>query len=533
MLHPEIYEIPRSDVDPDAIRLEDDAFERWLPQVLPRLISPHHFEDFHLDCEVGAPPCNYFVLTAMLLLRYRYDLSIEELVRRSQRDLGFKYALGLKQDQAPPSTSSVKRHRAKMREKHGDDFLHQRILTLAVEDGKMPDVDLQAIDSTNTDCRGAVVDTFNLIALGIMQVLRVVARCLGTGTEQLARQWELTGYLTRSIKGKVPIDWSDPEARNALLTQEIKDADWVADRVADLDGQLTLPEDVHRALALLRQVARQDVEQQDDGTWRIAKGTAPGRVISITDPEARHGRKSASKRINGFKTHVTGTITSQFVTGIKITDASVHDADPTAELIEQTEANGVKPKEAVGDAAYGPGANLRACAELGVEMLTKMPSPSHRGSIPKQQFDIDLEQMQVRCPEGVVTDRFTLVKDPSGFAEKVEKFHFDKAQCNQCPRRQECSSNTAKGGGRKITLSAYEKELQKTKAFNSSDRSASVLRSRSAIERLISHLVRMGMRHARFFGMYNVQFQALMTAASYNLQRYITLCVRQPAVVST
>jgi hypothetical protein len=285
-------------------------------------------------------------------------------------------------------------------------------------------------------------------------------------------------------------------------------------------------------LALLRQVARQDVEQLPDGTYRIAQGTAPGRVISITDPEARHGRKSASKVINGFKTHVTGTIASQFVTGIKITDASVHDAKPTAELIEQTEANGVKPTEAVGDAAYGTGANLRQCAELGVEILTKMPSPSHRDSIPKQQFDIDLEQMQVRCPEGVVADRFTLVKDPSGFAEKVEKFHFDKEQCLKCPRRQECSSTTAKGGGRKITLSAFEKELQKTKAFNSSDRSASVLRSRSSIERLISHLVRMGMRHARFFGMYNVQFQAFMTAASYNLQRYITLRVRQPVVVT-
>lgn len=533
MLHQDLYEIPRSDVDHDAIGLEDNAFERWLPTVLPRLISPQDFEGFHLDSEYGAPPCNYFLLTAMLLLRSRYDLSVEDLVRRSRRDLGFKYALGLKRDQVPPSTSSVKRHSAKLRKKHGDDFLHRRILALVVEDDMMPDVDLQAIDSTNTDCRGAVVDTFNLIALGIMQVLRVVARCLGVQTDQLARQWKLTGYLIRSIKGKASIDWSDPEARNALLTQEIKDADWVADRVADLEGQLTLPNEVHQALALLRQVVRQDVEQQADGSYRIAKGTTSGRVISITDPEARHGRKSASKVINGFKTHVTGTIASQFVTGIKITDASVHDADPTAELLKQTEANEVKPTEAVGDAAYGTGANLRQCAKLGVGILTKIPSPSHRGSIPKRQFVIDLEQMQVRCPEGVVTDRFTMIKDPGGSMEKVAKFHFDKEQCNQCPRRQSCSSTAAKGLGRKITLSVYEKELQKTKAFNNSDRAASVLRSRSSIERLISHLVRMGMRHARFFGMYNVQFQAFMTAASYNLQRYITLCVLPPAIVGT
>jgi hypothetical protein len=33
----------------------------------------------------------------------------------------------------------------------------------------------------------------------------------------------------------------------------------------------------------------------------------------------------------------------------------------------------------------------------------------------------------------------------------------------------------------------------------------------------------MGMRQARFFGMAMVKFQAFMTAAAYNLQRYMTL----------
>ena len=73
----------------------------------------------------------------------------------------------------------------------------------------------------------------------------------------------------------------------------------------------------------------------------------------------------------------------------------------------------------------------------------------------------------------------------------------------------------------------YEEELQATKAFNASSRAKDVLRSRPSIERLISHLVRMGMRHARFFGMHMVQAQAHLTAAAYNIQRYITLMVKR------
>ena len=92
-----------------------------------------------------------------------------------------------------------------------------------------------------------------------------------------------------------------------------------------------------------------------------------------------------------------------------------------------------------------------------------------------------------------------------------------------------CCSATKKGRNRTIMLSVYETELQTIKAFNASSRATEVLRSRSAIERLISHLVKMGMRTARFFGMHRVQLQAHMVAAAYNLQRFITLTVKRQA----
>ena len=289
---------------------------------------------------------------------------------------------------------------------------------------------------------------------------------------------------------------------------------------------MTLPDEVGEALDLLRRVARQDVEELPDGTFRIARGTATDRVISVTDPEARHGRKSSSKVINGFKTHVIGTVESAFVTGIAVTDAATHDSRPTLDLLRQAEAAGLKPEETLGDAAYGTGENRLQCKELGVSVLSKLPSPSHKGSLPKRDFDIDLAAMRVTCPAGASTTTYTEVKDPASATGRVPRFVFDKETCRACPLRDACSKATRDGKGRAINLNAHEAELQELKEFNNSPRAKSLLPKRSSVERLISHLVRMGMRHARFFGLLNVQFQAFMTAAAYNLQRCFTLLAK-------
>jgi len=509
-------------VDPDVLRLPTDAFERHLRDLLPSLVSADDFRGFYADTGTGS--CCPLVLTGMLLLQFRYNVPDMEAVRRSRCDLAWRFALGLVGGEAPPGVTSLRRFRAKMRAKLGDDFLHRRVLQLVQQKGQLPDAARQVVDSTNTDCRGAVIDTFNLVATGIGNVIRTVARCLGQDAARLAAGWGLDAYMARSIKGRAAIDWSDEKARNELLTREIRDARRLPELVAGLGVQL--PDLVGEALELLAKVAVQDVEQLSDGTYAIARGTASGRVVSITDPEARHGRKSASKSITGFKTHVMGTIGSQFVTGIAITDAATHDAVPTVSLIEQARRVGAKPQEALGDAAYGTGANLRACKEAGVDVLTKLPSPSHKGAIPKRDFTIDLTAGTVTCPEGQVASQVSKVKASDGGEVPVSRFRFDKAICQACPLKDRCCVDTARGGARSITLSSYEREHQDIVAFNRTPDAADVLRTRSSVERLISHLVRMGMRHARFFGMHMVQFQGFMTAAAYNLQRLITLYTR-------
>jgi len=521
MLQTTMYQQSMTVVDPTSIGLADDAFERHLPTLLPRMLPLAELQRV-FPARDGAPTRCPLQMVAMLLLQFRYDLSERQLIERCRRDLGFRYALQLSAGDSPPSKRSLRRYRSVLTAQLGDDFLFRLTLRWAQEQGLVSDADVQAIDSTNTDCRGAVIDTFNLIAAGIRQLVNVLAAALGTSPDELAHEHNLSAYMRRSMKGTAAIDWSYEAQRDALLTDEVTAADRFVEVVGQLHDRFTLDSDVLQAAQLLRQVAHQDVEQLQDGSYRIAKGTARGRIISISDPEARNGLKSSSKTNQGFKTQEDGTIESQFVTANAISDAATHDAQPTCKLLDQTQEYALAPTTLVGDGAYGAGANIRACNHRGIHMRTKSPRPSTKTAIPKQHFQIDLQQMTVTCPAGQTATQPGLYLDKDSGLQ-APMFRFAKDQCQCCEIRHQCCSTTAKGGRRAIKLSPYEPELIANRAFGQTDDGKRLLRSRSAVERLISHLVRIGMRHARFFGMKRTQMQAFFVAAAYNLQRIITL----------
>ena len=72
----------------------------------------------------------------------------------------------------------------------------------------------------------------------------------------------------------------------------------------DVDGQ-ELGEDVSKAAMLLATGVGQDIEEADDGTFRIARRVAKDRVISTVDPEARHGHKRSARGFDGYKGHIS------------------------------------------------------------------------------------------------------------------------------------------------------------------------------------------------------------------------------------
>ena len=77
-----------------------------------------------------------------------------------------------------------------------------------------------ALDTTYILGRGAVKDTYNLLADGIVQVLRGLAELVTCELLEVAEELGCTRYVSgSSLKGQAEVDWTDPQARQRFLAE--------------------------------------------------------------------------------------------------------------------------------------------------------------------------------------------------------------------------------------------------------------------------------------------------------------------------
>ena len=102
------------------------------------------------------------------------------------------------------------------------------------------------------------------------------------------------------------------------------------------------------AAELLGQLLLQDVERTEGGV-SLKDGVSRDRMMSVHDPEMRHGHKSSSRRFDGHKAAIVVDTDSQLITAGRYCPATAPDNLGALELVEQSEANtGVPVEEAMG-----------------------------------------------------------------------------------------------------------------------------------------------------------------------------------------
>ena len=185
-------------------------------------------------------------------------------------------------------------------------------------------------------------DTYNLLADGIVKLLRALAAVEQAAVKGWAQAQGYEKYFGSSIKGEAAIDWSDRKARTALLSGIVADADRLLELSRQAQGEL--PEDraerqrIVAAAELLGQLLLQDVERADDGV-SLKDGVSRDRMMSVHDPELRHGRKSSSKRFDGHKAAIVVDTDTQLITAVEVLPGNAPDNSGLLELVEQSEAN--------------------------------------------------------------------------------------------------------------------------------------------------------------------------------------------------
>ena len=398
-----------------------------------------------------------------------------------------------------------------------------RIFEVVLEMGKRAGLvgRRRVLDSTSLYDAVATMDTVTLIRSAIRGLLAV---CDGDLED------ELRGLLARDddyrTAGKPVCDYEDRQVREALIDALAKDAHAL---LGALDGR-ELPEGVKKAAALLAAVVGQDLDDGEDGVFRVARRVAKDRVISTVDPDARHGHKTSARGFDGYKGHVAVDPDSELITATTVTAGNVGDGQAVdallaSELAEQdaSDSGGERPAApeeplaVYGDSAYGAGSVLDALEQADAEIMCKVQSPNApAGRYAKDAFQIDLTAGTVTCPAGQ-TAPLRAIKDG-------HIAHFGHA-CRSCPLAERCTASTS---GRSIHVGLYEQQLARARSRQTDPAwKADYTATRPKVERKISHLMRRrhGGRRARVRGHTKVNADFTLLAAAVNLARLAALAV--------
>lgn len=457
----------------------------------------------------GQDPCPPAQLAmAMLLQRYESQ-SDAGAVDAAENDRRWQLVLGtLGRDQAPFGQGSLVRFRTRMIAHDLDKKLVDRTIELAKRSGKFGWKKLRvALDSSPLEGAGRVEDTWNLIGRAMSKVVHAVSLALDVEEAEVIEQAKLTVLHADSVKAALDIDWNDEDEQRTALKQLLDEVSrlesWVARRAKKEAGVPPLKD----ALVLLRRVVEQDTEPDPpDGRPRIKEGVAPDRIISIGDPEMRHGRKSKTKRFDGYKRHIT--IANGFILGTAVEPANVPEHEPTPRLLAAAERHGNLEIIDI-DRGYLPSAAVEQKHREGVLINSRAWQVNkHAGLYTKADFRIDLRRHRVVCPAGKSAEIF-----PSGAA------WFSATDCNRCPQKPRCTNAER----RTIQIHRQEDLLIQLRRRSSSRRGRAELRKRVAVEHRLARVGAIQGNRARYRGARKNELDLNRAAAIANLHALAAL----------
>jgi hypothetical protein len=460
-------------------------------------LFPDSFTADLFPSATGRPSLSADLVGSVLVLQALYDLSDGQAADALRFDIRWKVACGRSLTQVSFDPSTLVYWRKRIAKSDRPDRVFDAVAQVIAKTGILAGRRKRVIDSTVFDDAVATQDT----CTQLMAAMRKVARVVPGAGQVIAAACR----LDYSRPGKPDIDWDDPAAKENLVSDLVNDALAV---LAELTGPGAPERDdaAADALGLLALVAGQDVEPADgsdgtDGRWRIARKVAPDRVISTVDTQARHTRKSKSKRRDGFRGHVaaepdTGLITDCEMTiaagqgstdaenGVKMAardrfgnpgagtsaDAGPQPRDPAAAEAGREQGQGL---EVYGDSAYGSGQARADYRDGGHDTVIKPGpvKPAVAGGFTIDDFIVDEKQGTVTCPNGVTRPMSS---------KRAVTFG---AACAGCPLRARC---TTARDGRSMTIHPHDGLLREARAQARTPQFKQAYPTRSAIERTIA-----------------------------------------------
>jgi hypothetical protein len=455
----------------------------------------------------GRPSTPPQVLAVTVVLQALYGLADHDAAQALRCDLRWKAAcgLGLLDPGFHPSLLTYFRRRLARSDDPGR--LFAKVSEVVAATGVLAGKRRRALDSTVLDDAVATQDTVTQLVAAVRRVIREVPGAAAAAAVCTAHDYR--------DPGKPKIAWDDGQAREALVSALVNDALGLLDQLpAQPDGPAA------DAAGLLALVAGQDVEPAGgsdgtDGRWRIARRTAPDRVVSVTDPDARHIHKNRTRHQDGFKAHVSFEPEIGLFTAVGLTGGSGtgnHEAAVAVRLL----AGEQDPVTVLGDTAYGTGELRAHLRERGHEAVIKPPplQPAVPGGFTSADFTIDGQAGTVTCPAG----HTAALGRPHADGTRQAQF---KARCAGCPLRHRCTTSKT---GRVLSVHPQHALLAAARRDAASPAWKDEYRRwRPPVERAIAWLTARGSRRVPYRGITKNNAWLANRAAALNLRRLINL----------
>jgi Transposase DDE domain/Transposase domain (DUF772) len=475
----------------------DDAFQREL-------------EATYRQTGAGEKPVPPAVLCLVILLQAYLGTSDAEAVEMTILDLRWQMVLDCLGSEEPAfGQATLQQFRERLIAHDLDRRLLERTIDLAKETKefdwkKLPKSLRLGVDSRPFEGAGRVEDTFNLLGHAARKVVQLAASLTDIPFDRLCQEAGVPLLLAPSIKTALDINWSDPEQKDWALLVLVAQIDTLTAWLHR--HQLALDHPLASYIEAIAQVRRQDVERKNDKT-QLRHGPIPDRQISIEDPEMRHGRKSSSQLVAGYKQHLAADLDSQLIHACSVTPANRPEQEGTAQMIDDLEHQGATIAELFVDGAYAASPLAIAVEKSGGRVVAKPRVVGrHPDHFNKNEFTFNLRDRTITCPAGAV--------ESFRFGATVE---FDAETCAACFARPCCTSASPERG-RTIHVAADEQRQQRFRKQQATGRGRDELRTRTGIEHRLAHLAARQGPIARYRGTRKNLFDLRRMAALQNLE---------------
>jgi len=438
-------------------------------------------EGMYRKTGAGDEPVPPALMCMVTILQGYQGISDAEAVELSIVDARWQMVLGCLGTEEPPfSQGGLQAFRERLIAADMDRRLLERTIELARKtkefDWKKLPKDLRlAVDSRPLDGAGRVEDTFNLLGHAARKIVECAGVILKKPRAVICQLAGIPLLLHSSVKAGLDVNWSDPEEKEQALEKLVGQVtslhDWIEEQ------QLALEEPIRPYIEAVAQVHKQDLDEDAQGV-RIRQGVAEDRRVSIEDSQMRHGRKSKSKRFNGYKQHIAADLDTGLIAACAVTPANRPEEEAMPEIKADIDRQGRIVGELAIDRAYINSALVSEVIAGGGEVVAKpWAARNIRGDLfTKADFSINMRSKTITCPAGQV-EAF----EPGDVVE------FDPEQCGACPLRSQCTFS-ASGRGRTVQIAEDEQLQHRLRKLQASPKGRARLRERVGIEHHLAHL---------------------------------------------